>query len=469
MGKIFLPAIGSRGDVQPFLALALSLLDKGHSVAIAAHLESQSLISKYSDKITYFPISKSIELILRDTPDGQALIGPFSIFSSIGAMQRANVSMQPVFESWFDDVCAAAETYQPDVIGFSTFAWNCGGPIIANYILPKKTPYILIEMTPGTPTSEFCHMSFPVPFRFMNLFSWRMFQTVTTKTYVPLIARIIEKKSLQNTPLGLEGYFPHKELETDKIEHVHAFSSQLLQRPKDWNEHQYVFGELKLRKLNQVEAVPKELSLFMQKAKNENKKIVYAGFGSMYDIFCITPEKAASFADTILVGFATAKIGSDLVSSQTRFIFHTYMRNGRTAIPSENALKKMEHGSYFLLDSPVSHDSLFPSIDLIVHHGGAGTTHSAIHAGKPAIIIPFWEISDQPFWGSVIETLGCGKMSPAWYKLTSENFAIILRDMLRRLADITLQTQSISAKMEEEHADVDVADLFNKILSLKMA
>ena len=54
----------------------------------------------------------------------------------------------------------------------------------------------------------------------------------------------------------------------------------------------------------------------------------------------------------------------------------------------------------------VSHDQLFRHASAVIHHGGAGTTASALHAGKPQIVVP--HIGDQNFFGSEVERLGCG-------------------------------------------------------------
>lgn len=54
----------------------------------------------------------------------------------------------------------------------------------------------------------------------------------------------------------------------------------------------------------------------------------------------------------------------------------------------------------------VSHDQLFKFASIVVHHGGAGTTSSALHAGVPQIIIP--HIGDQPFFASEMKRLGVG-------------------------------------------------------------
>ncbi|AKC82830.1 hypothetical protein IMCC26134_08695 [Verrucomicrobia bacterium IMCC26134] len=54
----------------------------------------------------------------------------------------------------------------------------------------------------------------------------------------------------------------------------------------------------------------------------------------------------------------------------------------------------------------VSHDQLFKHASAIIHHGGAGTTASALHAGVPQIVVP--HIGDQEFFGSEVERFGCG-------------------------------------------------------------
>ncbi|PTY04643.1 hypothetical protein DB347_18185 [Opitutaceae bacterium EW11] len=54
----------------------------------------------------------------------------------------------------------------------------------------------------------------------------------------------------------------------------------------------------------------------------------------------------------------------------------------------------------------VPHDSLFQHASLVIHHGGAGTTATTLHAGVPQIVVP--HIGDQTFFGREVERLGCG-------------------------------------------------------------
>lgn len=54
----------------------------------------------------------------------------------------------------------------------------------------------------------------------------------------------------------------------------------------------------------------------------------------------------------------------------------------------------------------IPHQALLPHISTIIHHGGAGTTAAALHAGIPQVIIP--HIADQWFMASEVERLGAG-------------------------------------------------------------
>lgn len=81
-----------------------------------------------------------------------------------------------------------------------------------------------------------------------------------------------------------------------------------------------------------------------------------------------------------------------------------------------------------LLDK-TSHTWLFPHMAAIVHHGGAGTTAAALRAGKPMFIIP--HLGDQPYWGRRMHELGVSVKPIPRPKLTAENFTSNLDALLK--------------------------------------
>jgi len=57
---------------------------------------------------------------------------------------------------------------------------------------------------------------------------------------------------------------------------------------------------------------------------------------------------------------------------------------------------------FYLQEAP--HDWLLPRCAAVIHHGGAGTCHAALHAGTPQVLCPLHY--DQPFWARRMNSLG---------------------------------------------------------------
>ncbi|MEU4038334.1 glycosyltransferase [Streptomyces collinus] len=59
-----------------------------------------------------------------------------------------------------------------------------------------------------------------------------------------------------------------------------------------------------------------------------------------------------------------------------------------------------------LLVGEVNHQALFGRVAAVVHHGGAGTTTTATRAGTPQVVVP--QAADQPYWAGRVAGLGIG-------------------------------------------------------------
>jgi UDP:flavonoid glycosyltransferase YjiC (YdhE family) len=99
----------------------------------------------------------------------------------------------------------------------------------------------------------------------------------------------------------------------------------------------------------------------------------------------------------------------------------------------------------FFLDS-APHDQLFPHMDAVVHHGGAGTTAAGFRAGLPTQIIPFF--GDQPFWGRRVVELEAGPRSLDRGKLSAEIFAEALAALDDPVVRIRAQDLSDAIKSD---------------------
>jgi sterol 3beta-glucosyltransferase len=70
-----------------------------------------------------------------------------------------------------------------------------------------------------------------------------------------------------------------------------------------------------------------------------------------------------------------------------------------------SGIEKVSSNDLLYLEA-VPHDWLLPHCKLVIHHGGAGTTATGLHAGIPNIVVPF--LGDQLFWGERVHALGAG-------------------------------------------------------------
>ncbi|MEZ5277653.1 MAG: glycosyltransferase [Opitutaceae bacterium] len=86
---------------------------------------------------------------------------------------------------------------------------------------------------------------------------------------------------------------------------------------------------------------------------------------------------------------------------------------------------------------PCSHDQLFSHASVVIHHGGAGTTASVLHAGRPHIVVP--HIADQHFFSGEVKRLGVGHRirKSRWPELLHQTVQQIEQDpsLAERVAD----------------------------------
>jgi UDP:flavonoid glycosyltransferase YjiC (YdhE family) len=75
-------------------------------------------------------------------------------------------------------------------------------------------------------------------------------------------------------------------------------------------------------------------------------------------------------------------------------------------LPSSEKPSQVKYPPQVLPIDSIPHPYIFPLVDVVVHHGGSGTTAAGLRAGKPTIIKPFF--GDQRFWGEQVEKMKVG-------------------------------------------------------------
>ena len=106
------------------------------------------------------------------------------------------------------------------------------------------------------------------------------------------------------------------------------------------------------------------------------------------------------------------------------------------------------------------HQSVFPDCAAVVHHGGAGTTQSAMLAGKPSVVIE--HTSDQPFWAEILFRNGMAPKCLHRKNLTPGKLARAIRQVLNS-PQMTANAESLSKKMKQENGLQKAMDLIETL------
>lgn len=142
----------------------------------------------------------------------------------------------------------------------------------------------------------------------------------------------------------------------------------------------------------------------------------------------------------VYFGFGSMPVAAGI----SRTLIDAARAAGRRAIVSRGwaDLAPIDDASDCLGIDEVNQQALFSRVAAVVHHGGAGTTHTAARAGTPQVVVPMF--SDQPFWGSRVRELGIGTSVPI-DELTAGSLASALR--LVSAPDVAERARSIAERI----------------------
>lgn len=359
--------IGSRGDVQPYIALCKGLLAEGHRPRIVTHEEFGPWIKKHG--IEHVSISGDPAELMR-------LCVQNDMFS-ISFLREASSK----FRSWIDDLLESAwEACQDsDILIESPSAM--AGIHIAEAL---GIPYFRAFTMPWTRTRAHPH-AFAVPGSkyggAYNYVSYVMFDNVFWKGISGQINRW-RNRTLNLPSTGLE------RMQQNKVPFLYNYSPHVVVPPLDYSDWVHVTGYWFLDEGGDYEP-PQDLVEFIEKARVDKKKLVYIGFGS------IVVSDPAALTRTVVDAVLKADVRCILSKGWS----------DRLGDPSANKTEVPLPDSMIQIKA-APHDWLFRQIDVAVHHGGAGTTGASLRAGVPTITKPFF--GDQFFFGSRIEDLGVG-------------------------------------------------------------
>jgi sterol 3beta-glucosyltransferase len=374
---------GSRGDVQPFLALALGLKKKNHLVKLAAPHRFAEFVTRHD--IAFVPLAGDPEVISeRFNTAGE---NPLRTMIAIGGYvsQIAPQVSRAAFTACEDaDLIIHSFLF---TVGAHSWAYERGVPDISVQTFPVFAPtrdfpnVAAMQIRPGW-LSYFSHWLASRLFWYGGYLGYPRARRANPDVFHPsrLYWPFEEKAGRFRTPL------------------LFAFSPLVVPRPSEWGAHVYVPGYFFLDEPDY--RPPAILADFLASGIPP----VCISFGSM------VRRDAERVGMTVL---------DALAMSGERGVFLT----------GWNGWKALNSPPNVLFLESVPHDWLLPRCKAVIHHGGAGVTGAGLRAGIPNIVVP--HAGDQFFWGRQVKRLGAGPAPIPVRRLTAERLAAALAEAAR--------------------------------------
>lgn len=402
--KITILTIGSRGDIEPYVALGLALKNSGQQVQIASLKNFELLIS--GSGLDFYPVQGDISSIMTSEVANNArqVDNPLKFLRSFNQMKEYVFELQKDFF----DACLGSDAivYHPGAsIGY----------FIAQHL---NIPSILATPFPMAPTKAYPSLIFYHMPRFgkiYNLFTHRVFENIMWMANRSPVQQFWKQK-FGKKPENFR--CPYGRQTTKRLPTIMSCSDAVFPRPDDWSEHVHNTGYWFLDE-NPDWSPGEDLLAFLE----QGPPPVYVGFGSVAD-----PKLALETTLIVIDGLRLAG-QRGLLSS------------GWQGMRIES---KVPDSIYLLESAP--HAWLFPRMAAVVHHGGAGTTAAGFRAGVPSVIIP--HSNDQYAWGQRVYELGAGSRPIPRKHLNPERLAEAIQAALTE--DVKLTAREIGLRIQQE-------------------
>lgn len=404
--KILLMSVGTRGDMEPFLAIAAIFKKKGHHVVYAFPDQFRHLAEDANMEFASLG-AKFIELLESDA--GKAALGgsasglrKFLAYIKL-ASRQTDANRELVIKQH-----EIIEQEQPDRIvynGKATFPIIWGIHNLGKTIMVSPVPFVHY-------VKDHTHVAFNSNYgAFLNKLTFAL------ADFGMLMTLVIMMKWLK-----IRKYITRKQIRQAVRSHevMYTISPTLFPRQEAWDENIHVVGYHQ-RETGRTWKPDKNLKRFLAK----HKKIVFITFGSMTNP---EPEEKTRIILDILEQY------------QIPAIINT---------ASGGLIKPKKYDSdlvHFVSDIP--YDWTFPKMYAVVHHGGSGTTHLALKYGCASLIIP--HVIDQFVWSDIVSSLGVGPRGIPIYKISKQNLGSRIMDLYKNQSYKARAIQ-ISKQMKKEN------------------
>jgi len=379
---------GTRGDVQPYVALGLGLRRAGYTVRVAAPDAFRALVLERG--LQFAPVAQAFEALTSGASWRRWQESGDDVVAYVRGAFHVTRAAGGVIEALIDDYWNACQ--DTDLVIGSSAA--IGGPQLAE---AARVPYCWALLQPMSPTRAFPHFLTPAALRLgrrFNQVTYRVAEQVYWLLFAPALSRWLARRVGRHR---LSHRDRHSFLGATSDVVLCGFSPRVVPRPPDWGENVAECGYWFLDAPSGWQP-PDDLTAFL---RGGSPPVFVAleriGWARRDDLLGLTLEALARAGcrGVLFVQGYPVDLG-DLPET-------------------------------VLAVQSVPHDWLFPRVAAVVHHGGPGTTASALRAGVPSVGIPGFY--DQPYWSRRIAALGVGPAPIPRRQLTAARLRAAISEM----------------------------------------
>ncbi|TSI14994.1 glycosyltransferase [Brevibacterium aurantiacum] len=403
--KALILTFGTKGDIEPYIALGRALKDAGHDATIGTAWSYEDDVRALG--VDFIPSNSLMLEVMQDALGSMA--GPADLQRAAKAMTRGvRVSL--------DDQLRAVRSTKPDIIVYHP---KClGAPHLAEHL---GIPAVLSLPLPFyTPTS-----SYPVPFiprdlgPRLNRWSYGL-NRAESLMYGGITNDFRHKLGLSSLTRWAD---PLLRPDGGPLDILYPYSRHVVPVPADYPATAHVTGYWFTGRGASWEP-PQELKDFLAAGEAP----MYIGFGSMG------------------FGQGAEQRGEAITWALRSTGIRAIVATGWGGVATESS------DDVLVIDS-APHDWLFPRVSAVVHHGGAGTTGIGLASGRPSLVCPF--LGDQSFWANRVHELGAGPAPLPRAKITARALAERFTDLVETecyRSGSALLAQRISTESGTEQA-----------------
>ncbi len=369
---------GSRGDIQPYIALAQALKKLGKEVRIASGGSFESFVTGHG--VGFYPLSadyQSADIDPKLLKDAQTSDNPIKMLLTFNKMKKyAGIMTKEMFDACND--CELVVYHPGCTIGY--FAAREMG-----------IPSVMAAPFPMNRTKEVPSIIAYGRYRLPNDFTYTLLQSMLWMASKTGVAAFW-KEHFGKMPKNFNCPFEHVD---KKHPAVISCSNYVFPKPSDWNANIHQNGYWFMEETQQFNP-PQELETFLK----SGEKPIYIGFGSVF--------RDSERDEMVALSIEALKIA------------------GKRGIISGMGMD-IRLPPDMLAVGPLPHTWLFDKMDSVCHHGGAGTSAAGFRAGVPSVIIPF--SNDQFAWAHRSYDLGVGTRPISRKQLTAKRLAEAFKEV----------------------------------------